>query len=211
MIRILVTVPNMHWIHTSVAQRLLMLQQDGRYSLSIHFPSNKPFENNLHHIIITFLEGGYDFWLSIDSDNPPTSNPLDLVLLDKDVIGLPTPVWHCTGNGERPVYLNVYKSAKDGAYNEYHPQKGLQEVDAVGTGCFLAARRVFEHPDMQKGCFTRMLYPDGRVEFGNDMSFCKRAKKAGFKIWAHFDYMCDHFNELSLLEMHNAYQGMKDV
>ena len=211
MTKILVTVPNMHWIHASVAQRLLMLQQDRRYRLSFQFPSNVPFENNLHHIIVSFLKGDCDYWLSIDSDNPPSDNPLDLVELDKDIIGLPTPIWHCTGNGERPVYLNAYKLAEDGAYNEYQPQKGLQEVDAVGTGCFLMARRVFEHPSLQKGCFTRTLYPDGRVEFGNDLSFCKRAKKAGFKVWAHFDYMCDHFNELSLSEMHRAYSGIVDV
>lgn len=207
-----ITVPNMHWVSSYVTNTLLKLLQEPRYKVRITLPSNKPYENNQHHIVKDFIDGGYDYWLSIDADNPPQNNPLDLVELDKDIIGLPTPIWHFTGEkpGERPIYFNVYKAHPGGAYNEYQPQRGLQKVDAIGTGCFLVARRVFEHPDMQKGAFTRKLNPDGTVDKGNDISFCERARKAGFGIFAHFDYPCDHMTEISLLECIRAINGLTD-
>jgi hypothetical protein len=211
--KILVSVPSLHWIHKHVVHRLLLLQKDKRYKLEIVLPSNKPYENNLHHIVRDFLDGDYDFWLNIDADNPPTQNPLDLVELDKDIIGLPTPVWHFdeknTKKGERPVYWNAYDYVKkDDAYKEHQKREGLQKVDAIGTGCFLMSRRVFENPEMQKGAFTRKLYPDGRVHKGNDISFCERAAEQGFEIYSHFDYPCMHFSEVELNQVVRAFNNL---
>ena len=208
---ILITIPNMHWIHKHVVHKLLLLQKDGRYKLNIIMPSHKPYENNLHHIVNDFMAGDYDFWLNIDADNPPMNNPLDLVELDKDIIGLPTPIYHYTGKkGERPIYENVYKYIeKDDAYAEWQIKEGLQKVDAIGTGCFLIARRVFEHPEMRKAPFERKLNEDGTVNKGNDISFCERIKeKTDFEIYAHFDYRCDHFCENSLIETTNAFKNL---
>lgn len=212
MTSVYVTVPNLHWVGASVAERLLRLQRDGRYRLRITLPSNRPYENNQHHIVKDFLAGDWDYWLSIDADNPPRDNPLDLVEMDLDIVGLPTPIWHYTGEpGQRPIYFNAYCLSADGkGYNEYQPQRGLQKVDAIGTGCFLVARRVFEHPDMQKGAFTRKLNPDGTVDKGNDISFCERAREAGFSVFAHFDYQCDHMCEISLLECIRAMNGLTE-
>jgi hypothetical protein len=209
MYKVLVTVPNMHWIHTEVVSRLLRLIQDTRYPLTFKFPSAVPFENNLNQIVLDFLAGDWTHWLSIDADNPPCQNPLDLVILNKDVIGLPTPVWHYLGKpNERPVYWNAYKWDESAqAFREYTRRDGLQRVDAVGTGCFIATRRVFEHPGM-KGPFLRTWKDDGTVDMGNDLAFCRRATKAGFEIYAHFDYPCDHHNEINLNDVARA---MKDL
>jgi len=198
-------------MHKHVVFSLLKLQTDPRYNLRIILPTHKPFENNLHHIIRDFLDGGEDYWLSIDSDNPPMNNPLDLVEYDLDIVGLPTPVWHFTGEkpGERPIYWNAYRYVpEEDAYGEYDPKEGLQRVDAIGTGCFMVARRVFENEQMQKGPFLRTTYPDGRVEKGNDIAFCERARQEGFSIHAHFDYPCMHFNELELNEVVRAFKGL---
>ena len=208
--KLLVTVPNLHWVHASVAAVLLRLQMDQRYKLRIEFPSNKPYENNLHHIIAGFITSDCDFWLNIDADNPPTRNPLDLVALDKDIVGLPTPIWHFEdAMGERAIYWNGYdyREAND-AYAEHLPREGLQRVDAVGSGCMLIARRVFHHPALQCGAFSRQLYPDGTVHKGGDISFCERATAAGFEIYCHYDYPCDHHNEISLNCVAKSMQNM---
>lgn len=208
--KILVTVPNQHWIHKHVVHKLMLLQHDRRYQLRFEFPSHKPFENNLHHIVKTLLESDCDFWLSMDADNPPMQNPLDLVEYDLDIIGCPTPVWHYKGGaGERPVYWNAYDyDAESDAYREHTERDGLQKVDAIGTGCFLVARRVFENPNMQKGVFTRLLYDDGRVRKGNDMSFCEKARENGFSVYAHYGYPCNHFCEVELNEVVGAFRGL---
>lgn len=210
MISILVTVPNLHWLHKLVVHRLLLLQQDRRYRLTIQLPSNKPFENNLHHIINDFMAGDWDFWLSVDADNPPEQSPLDLVELDKDVIGCPTPIWHCTGKtGERPIYWNAYQyDTNTKAYREWPWREGLQKVDAVGTGCILISRRVFEDPAMRTGAFTRTLNEDGTVDKGNDIAFCERARACGFEIWTHYDYPAEHMCEIPLNECSRAFKAM---
>lgn len=209
--KILVSVPNTGWVHKSIVFSVIKILQDQRHKSTLILPTHNPFENNLHHIIIDFLKGDYDFWLSIDSDNPPINNPLDLVSLNKDIIGLPTPVWHFDQKnkkkGESPIYWNGYKKQDDG-YTEWSEKKGLQKVDAVGTGCFLVARRVFENKKMQSAPFERKLYPDGRVNKGNDISFCERASENGFEIYCHYDYPCMHFNEIELNEVFRAFYNM---
>lgn len=204
--KILVTVPCAPpWLHKHVVFTLLALQRDPR--VTVMLPTHRPFENNLHHIITNFVDGDYDYWLSFDADNPPIRNPLDLVALDKDILGCPTPVWHWTGaEGERPIYWNIYRAdPESGGYSEWLPQEGLQQVDAVGSGCMLIARRVFEDPKMRVAPFRRTTEVGGQVEKGPDIAFCERARACGFEVWTHFDYPCRHFVEVELTEVIGAY------
>lgn len=208
---VFITIPNTGLIHKKVMWKILELQKNKKYNIILYTPSFKPYENNLHHIVEHFISKKYDFWLNIDSDNPPTKNPLDLIRLDKDIIGLPTPVWHYDKddrkNKKNPVYLNAYKYVpKKKSYCEYFPQNGLQEVDAVGTGCFLVAKRVFGNKEMRKVPFGRKLDGNGVVVKGNDISFCAKAKKNGFKVWCHFGYPCSHYKIINLLDVLNAFQ-----
>lgn len=206
------TSPANPYIHKHCFQAGLKLQRETRCKVKTITPSHNPYENNLHHIVNYFLKGDYDFWLNIDADNPPIKNPLDLVFFDKDIIGCPTPIWHFTGKegkGERPLYWNAYDYVPEkDAYREHEPREGLQRVDAIGTGCFLVAKRVFLHPEMQKGAFTRSLNPNGTVNKGNDICFCERARSLDFEIYAHFGYPCQHFNELELNEVVRAFRNL---
>jgi hypothetical protein len=181
-------------------------------STRVIFPSHTPFENNLNHCAVEFMAGDFDFWLSVDSDNPPLRNPLDLAWLDLDVVGCPTPVWNWADDpayhGDRPIYMNAYQDKQDGTgYREWPEQVGLQKVDAVGSGCIMFSRRVIEQfrNDVP---FRRVTDDQGRVQRGPDIHFCERARNAGFEIWAHFDYCCDHYNELSLKDVRTAHDLM---
>jgi len=211
--RVYITLPNGDgWVHKHVMFATIALLQDSRFTVRMDAPTHRPFENNLHHCIVDFMDNGDDFWLTMDSDNPPLGNPLDRVQDDLDVVGFPTPVYHNTNNGERPWYMNAYKrNFEEQGYNEFQPQDGLQEVDAVGTGCVLMARRVFEHPMMQSGAFTRKLDGRGRVRAGNDMAFCERAKESGFRVWADFERPCRHFVDgVELIELIQAVNQLKE-
>jgi hypothetical protein len=210
--KILVSVPNTGNIHKLVCFATDRLLLDRRHEATIIRPTHNPYENNLHYIVNDFMAKDYDFWLNIDSDNPPNNNPFDLIDLDLDIVGLPTPVWHFTGNkpGERPIYENAYKYVpKEGAYTEWPNKEGLQRVDAVGTGCVLFNRRVFENPEMRKAPFQRKWNKDGTVERGNDIAFCERATAQGFLIFAHYDYKCRHFSNLELHEVAKAFFEMR--
>lgn len=200
------------WVHTENVQALLRMcyevKELGLEEITPIFPRHRPFENNLHHCVKTLLAGEWDYWLTIDADNPPKKNPLELVVLGKDIIGCPTPIWRCVNYETWPWYWNAYDMRPDGTgYQPHPPGRGLQEVDAVGTGCVLFHRRVFEHADLRHGAFQRTFHDDGTVNFGNDLAFCQRAKQAGFQVFTHWGYPCDHKVEVPMLELINAVNG----
>lgn len=212
------------WIHKGVVFAAMKMIQDPRHSVTFIAPTHSPYVQNLHKTVNDFLNRGDDFLLIMDDDNPPLRNPIDLVELDCDVVGLPTPVWHSAVKGDRPFYLNALNEVRDvaGKVEGFKPVdsipgfdlNGLQEVDAVGTGCVLIARRVLI--ELMRRCvgnpmetpFMRRWNDRGEVEMGNDYAFCSRARDAGFKIRAHFDYTCQHFNELELQETVGSFQAL---
>ena len=206
--RILVSVPNLGWHHKTVSRCLLRIKEDKRFDITITDPTNKPYENNLHHIVKDFCEGDYDFWLNIDADNTPVRNPLDLVYHDLDIVGLPTPVWYVDENKpeDRPYYYNAYDFRPDkDAYGEHYINGGLEEVDAIGSGCMMVSRRVFMNAEMRKGPFLRKHHEDGRVKRGTDLAFCERARENGFSVWVHYDYPCHNFSEIDLRQAIGAF------
>lgn len=210
--KVLLSVPNTGWIHKHVLHAAVGMLRDKRHEVTLITPTHNPYENNLHHIVNDFMASDTDYWINMDADNPPMRNPLDLIAHEMDIIGLPTPVYHFTNKvpGERPIYHNAYDYVGEEGYKEHLPKDGLQEVDAVGTGCFIVSRRVFENSEMRKAPFQRQYHEDGTVHKGNDISFCERAKAQGFRIFAHYDYPCRHFNELELNEVAGAFQGVRD-
>jgi hypothetical protein len=189
----------------------MKMLQDTRCETRFIAPTHSPFVRNLHRACWDFLKGGEDFLLLVDDDNPPLKNPLDLVFLDLDIVGLPTPVWHSEVDGDRPFYFNAMDYVEEG--DGFKPvdrngiPSGLVEVDASGTGCILIARRVIV--ELFKRCadnpmeapFMRQWTDEGDVNRGNDYAFCMRAKAAGFRVWSHFDYQCDHMVTVPLQEV----------
>lgn len=180
----------------------------------LEIPTRKPYVSALSLTIRDVLNGGYDFWISMDDDNPPTTNIIDLVFLNKDVIGCPTPVWHADKIGDRPYYFNAMDEVDTPDGKEFQPHEsstvGLQQVDAVGSGCIVVARRVLEALEDQQP-FMRRWDKKGVAHQSGDFSFSQKARAVGFTVWAHFDHICDHFNELSLLEVIRYMNEMKRV
>ena len=203
---VLVTVPcKPPYIHKHVVMALQRMWGDTRVSAQFMFPTWNPLENAQAHVHREFLAGAFDFWVSIDADNPPTANPCDLVFLDLDIIGCPTPVLHIDAEhpDDWPIYWNAMDEVAEG-WRPHRPMEGLQQVDATGGGCWVIARRVLER--LKDGApFQRTWNADGTVDRGNDFSFCQRARAAGFQVWAHYDYPCRHFVEVELTEVQAAF------
>ena len=180
-----------------------LMLPDERVQLHVIRPSAVPVENNLNQVIKKFLEGDWDFWINLDHDQSPLKNPIDLVFLDKDIIGLPTPAYKpAKEEGKSPFYWAVYSWNEDRQAHQpykFQPQAGpIQEVDAVGAGCWVVARRVLE---AIKQPMLRRYDEQGVVTMGCDLSFCSKARAAGFKVYAHYEYPCRHFKTVDLYEV----------
>jgi len=203
--RVLVSVPSLMWIHRDMFRPLWEIGNDSRFDITFNFPVRKPVEVAYCEMAQLVHEKNYDWWLSIDDDNPPTRNPLDLIQLDKDIIGCPTPIWRPDLKGKMFSWNVMSYDEKDGIHYEWGDPNGLQEVDALGMGCTLISGRVFQNETMRFQPFMREYKSTGMTLRGTDVAFCKRAKENGFEVWAHFDYLCKHFKEIELTSL------LKDV
>jgi len=174
-----------------------VMRIDQRFNISIDFPSERPVDNNRNLIVKKALKNKYDFLIMIDgNDTVPHFNPLDLVELDKDIVGGAYPQWR-----EGDIYWLAVDKVKDG-YMPIPPNRrgGVVEVDAIGTGCICIKRRVLEHI---KAPFERKWSEDGIQLIGQDFYFCEKAKRAGFEVWVDWNKVCDHFKEIGLLSILN--------
>lgn len=213
--KVLIAVPNMGWVHTSMVMSLVRILNDTRYEKllllppPVRFTTIESVRQYIHHF---FLKGAFDYLLSIDDDNAPIKNPLDLIELDKDMIGCVTPTWwyHSSVKDKKyPIRWNAYdrtfdKKLKKWRHDEHKPQKGLQKVDSIGMGCYLVARRVLEA--LKDVPVQSLVRDDGTTFKGEDIFFCERVREKGFEIYAHYDYSCMHIKELNLQDVHEGFQ-----
>lgn len=194
--KIFLSILNQGEIRTDLAKVLNYIQQNDSYEIMVSYPSAKPITNNRNMIVQKFLAiKDCDYLMMIDSDIIPPVDILNLVDFQKDII---TPLMLVQQKGTLiPLYL---RQNPDGIYDagNYLEESGLQEVDATGTGCIVIKREVLEKLDHP---FRNEYDKDGIKKLGNDFSFCKRAKKLGFKVWVHLDYTADHITEMSLREV----------
>jgi len=212
---VVVAIPNLGWIHKTIAATAILFQADSRYKCKFNWHSSVPGDSARNLIVKAFLEDEENEYLFfLDADNPPLDpnlkNPLDLIDLDKDIMVLPTLMWKGTREkqqmGHWPLMWNtMVKVGTAWAQNPHHG--GLREIDAGGSGGIIIARRVLEKV---KPAFVRGWDDDGIATVGSDFLFCDRAKQLGFTVWTHYDYPCSHYKERDLTEIWH-YMSIRDL
>lgn len=195
--KVLVAILHQGWIRPELSSMVEIIKADNRSKVLVLYSNQKPSENNRNMTSKMALEQGFDYFITIDHDIVPLKNPIDLVMLKLDVIGFACPQWNAID--KFPIYFVGMDRVPDG-YKEHKNKNGLQEVDAVGSGCLVLSRKVLE---AVKAPFVRKWNEDGMAITGLDFYFCEKAKELGFKIYCHYDYVADHFKELSLLSVLN--------
>ena len=196
--KILIAIPTYEeGVHHQVVGTLCqILLNNKKYEINTYISSMRGVGEHRNVIVKDFLKGDYDYLLMIDSDNPPPTNILDLVDLDKEVIGLPTPINMSYIKGMNDIYWNIFKND----YPTKDAGKGLQEVEMVGSGVMLIRRDVLEKI---KNPFTTVRNEEDLRIVGTDAAFCKKCQSMGIKIWTHWDFKCKHFKQIDLLTLCN--------
>lgn len=201
--RLLFTCCNMGWLHRTVMPAIIWACKDDRVAqVDFCFPVDGPYELKLNQVARQVIDLGYDFWLNVDDDNGPTRNPIDLMELNLPVIGCPTPIWKDKDPKKSPYLYSACDKLENGMYVQHQPLVGLQEVDAVGSGCMLVTREALLKLDGSVPFFKRKLSEDEtKVILGPDYYFCERIKAAGMPVHAHYDFNCNHVKEVELGQM----------
>lgn len=132
-----------------------------------------------------FLESDCDYMLFLDSDMvPPADMLIKLIQHDKPIVS--ALAFRRVPNYEPCIFKNDMEF-----YLDY--PKGLIEVAGVGMACTLIKREVFEK--VPQPWFTP-------TAIGEDLSFCKRATDAGYKIFCDTNLICGHVGSYEVREAH---------
>ena len=152
------------------------------------YTSGYPASSCRNRIVELFLKTDAEFLVMMDDDQAPTCNPLDYIEHDFDVLGFPYPSIRINSDDIIPWFPSPPEEG------------GLREVESIGGGCMVIARRVLEHPEM-KAAFSDTYDERGVFTEGEDVAFCRRAKETGFKIWCAMDKPLLHIKPAEMLRV----------
>jgi hypothetical protein len=199
-----ISVLNQGNVRLEIADMLLKLSRQEKYKINIEYPTKKPISYNRNDICKRFLETDYDYLLMIDGDCIPEklNRILDMADYDKDIIGAT-----CFGFVKEMIIPFAMKQRKDYSYDvmDTDLNNGVVEVDAIGSGVMMIARRVLEnmpHP------FRNEYDPEGIKMKGLDFNFCRRAKLLGYKVWVDTDNLSSHWTVIDLKTMWKAFDKL---
>lgn len=173
--------PNNAFVHWEFVKSLMALPKYEFFSAS---GPSLPFNRNE---VMQYARQKNDDLLFIDSDIVFTPEDVDKIekhLKDKDII---------TG-----VYLNdnrnpwIFKRMGDD-YRLTLLQEGTYQIDACGAGFLGISKKVIQAIDRP---FTNLQ--EGRAIHYEDIAFCHRANRAGFKIWCDSSIRVGHIRTNAL-------------
>ena len=195
-------------IRVELARLLAALTHQGKYNVFLSFPADKPIQHNRNRIVADFLEHKEcDYLFMLDGDIIPPDNILDLIDHQKDIIG--GLCFAYRGRAIVPLILKEKENKSGKIENTSYDildvdgNAGLVECDAIGTGCMIMKREILERPEMRYP-FKNYYNEDGERILGLDLSFCKRAKNIGYKVWCHLNFACSHWTYMDLKMSYSA-------
>jgi hypothetical protein len=199
--KIYFSILNNGWISSELAIRLPRWIMESPYQVIFEESSLRPIENNRNSIVKRFLATDCTHLIQIDNDTVPIQNPIKLVDVDVDIIACAVPIMQ-----SGILYFNSYRleQLSDVVYKPVSYLKDeirkttLEEVDAIGTGCFAVKRKVYETIQCP---FKRLYDIDGIETLGSDLYFSEQSRNAGFKLFTHFGFIAKHIKQLDLLSL----------
>lgn len=181
----LIAIPTSRDIEIQCAASIIGMEREGR--IGVFCPQSYSIDASRNLIVEHALEIGYDYIMWIDSDMIlPKDTLVKLMAHDKDIV---SGVYrHKLLFGEHVVAKRFVPDKKDTyadlTIKEIQATNELIEIDGVGFGCVLTKVDIFRH--IKKPWFSYT------PNMGEDIYFCRKAQKAGYKVWLDTSIICDH-------------------
>lgn len=143
----------------------------------------------------SFLEKSQLDWLCmLDNDSVPCDGLLKIIdwaAPDADVV---VPKFYCLTGNSKPDQVKLELGWK--LLPGTSIGSGWTEIEGAASHCMFIRRRVFEK--LAKPYFNFVYRDDGTVLEGEDLTFCAKARAAGFKIFGYEGAEVDHVKSFSL-------------
>ena len=159
------------------------------------FVEGKPWAEARTEAVNIARRMGFDSILFVDDDVfIPTDCVTQMLSSGKDII---TGIYWTKTDPTQPV---IFKEIGSGPYFNF-PTDGLFEVSGSGLGCCLINLKVFDELEKRHIPFflENWVYTDKnnnnlKCPVGEDHYFFHQAREIGYKIYAHPDILCDHYD-----------------
>lgn len=205
--KILIAVPSTDYVPSSFAQSLAALNRPEGYEVNLSFISGSLIYDARNRIAKQAIQMEADYVMWFDADM--IFDPDTLIQLLNDInsnkeIDIISGLYHRRSIPYSPVLFKKLKCEGDKNWEDYdnHPD-GIFELDGVGFGCVLhKASVLFDMACKYGDWFTPI---NG---YGEDLSFCIRAKELGFKVFCDSNVKCGHYGHVMVTEeFYKAYRG----
>lgn len=161
-----------------------------------------------NRIVDDFLSSGCDVLWFLDSDVVPNDDVYKYFTEYYNqwlLAGCPYPVMMTPEGESTPqVVFTVYKniSEKAGMSATNIPKEGTDFVNGIATGCIFIKKQVFN--DLKRPYFEFIYDSESRnITRGEDLDFCIRISKLGYKFFIDYSMVCKHYKTVDLLDVNN--------
>lgn len=195
--RTLIAVPCMDEMDVGFVRSLVNLKRVG--DTAVNFVSGSLIYQAREQLAAIAVDEESDYVLWLDSDMVfPSTLMLDLIAQDKDII---TGV--CAAR-RAPYYPCIYRNNNGAMEPILDFGSRLIEVDSCGFAVLLMKTHILEEMfNKYNTCFQPVL------GYGEDFSFCLRAKEMGYKIWADPNIEIGHIGKTVISK--NAYRRIANA
>lgn len=184
MSNILVAIPSMDQVPAQFAQSLAMLQK-GIHNVAICFQIGSLVYDSRNHLAkqAVKMEADYIFWLDSDMVFEPDVLLKMLATMEADEnINVLSGIYYRRQKPFSPVLFERLRIDEETYFCDFrnmntYPEDKIFEAEGIGFGCVLMKADVLLELAAD---YQDWFSPIGRV--GEDLSFCWRARKSGYKI-----------------------------
>lgn len=192
--KIFIAIPTTGNIRTELLSFLLNITHNPKYLIRIDTTTTGDICHNRNYLVERFLKTDSKYLLFCDSDIVPPLNILNMIEDNKDVVSAVNFTWK--GNELIPLIMKEVKGGYKADNKKIVDKNEIIEIDAIGLGCVLIKRGIFE--ELKKPYFEFKFNNEGLLINGEDFNFCEKIKKLGIKIWVDKRYMTNHFSVVNL-------------
>lgn len=190
--RILLAIPTMRYIEAETFKSLWNLEVPNGYELELKIFNNCDDISQTRNLIAE-LAKNYDYLLSVDSDIiVPKFALKNMIAANRDIIsGLY--IQRIPNTHTLEVYMNTPGEGCENIPYRLIKDRGIVEIAACGMGIALINCEVFRKLDYPYFHYHSSINIENTIS--EDVYFCQKATKAGFKIWADTSIKCKHIGQ----------------